>query len=150
MTHDIIISIRSLTPDQKQKFFQKNLSSIVRPGFFEDWGDIKPGFSGRCNKFIYWAQWDDACRDFGFLELISLPLLQNGGDLDYDRSTLLKDALRAFCLPVKTTNKIQYLMSRLPERCYDHMLSAEQEGQLIDFLDYLLTEKTTKTFEDLL
>ncbi len=47
-------------------------------------------------------------------------------------------------------NKMQYQVSRLPEMCYDHMLSAEQEEQLIDFLDYLLTEKTTKTFEDLL
>jgi hypothetical protein len=37
-----------------------------------------------------------------------------------------------------------------PERCYDNQLSPEQEGMLLDFLDYLLTEKTTKTFEDLL
>jgi hypothetical protein len=37
-----------------------------------------------------------------------------------------------------------------PEMCYDTNLTPGQEGQLLDFLDYLLTEKTTKTFEDLL
>lgn len=98
--------IKSLTPDQKQEFFFRDLDLCRKSIKSREMSRIS--WQTFCGAEIVWTGWNKACRRYG-LELVDFPYRYYSNNLSKPKGDKLIEAIKML-LSTKTTKTFEDLL----------------------------------------